>query len=268
MSRTASPHLLVPLLGAALLAWPGADTTRAAQEAALSPSPAVAAVPAARARPAPFAQCADLRSLDLARLLPPPPAEGSPAERVEIRDMLAIQAHRTPEESRRAREDSKISIFRFADALGDPAGFSASRLPLTTALFREFGFEARGALRQAKRYYGRRRPFAVEARIHPVDPEPSSASYPSGHSTWATGAGIVLADMIPERRAQILARAGEFAHNRVVGGVHFPSDVRAGQLAGTTIAALLFECPSFEQEEAAAKVELRTALGLPAAPAN
>jgi len=66
----------------------------------------------------------------------------------------------------------------------------------------------------------------------------------------------------------ILARAEEYAHNRNVGGVHYPSDVQAGQVAGTVIAAMLFACPAFQSEERAAGRELRAALGLPAAPAS
>ncbi|HUN26191.1 MAG TPA: phosphatase PAP2 family protein [Steroidobacteraceae bacterium] len=233
--------------------------------------PAVAGAHAAAGAPvqaAPAGACADMSGFDLTRLLPPPPREGSPTEAMELRELLAIQAHRTPEESRRARADSKISIFRFADALGDPAAFTPARLPITTAFFRKFRSDESGVLGSAKRYYARRRPFVVDSRLHPVDPEPPSASYPSGHSTWATAAGLVLADMVPERRGQILARARAYAHNRVVGGVHFPSDVQAGELAGTAIDALLFACPRFEQAEAAAKVELRTALGLPPSPAH
>src|SRR5262249_10212200 len=99
-------------------------------------------------------------------------------------------------------------------------------------------------------------------RLEPVIATPKSAAYPSGHSTWAHAAGLVLADMIPERRAQILARADEFAHNRSVAGVHYPSDIRAGEIAGTVVAGALFGCVTFQREEAAAEAELRAALGL------
>ena len=116
--------------------------------------------------------------------------------------------------------------------------------------------------------FGRPRPFLTESRLSPVVPKPGSASYPSGHSTWATACGIVLADMVPERRAQIFARADEYAHNREVGGVHYPSDVAGGHLAGTALATALFMSPHFLEDEAAATAELRQALGLSALPAN
>ena len=97
-------------------------------------------------------------------------------------------------------------------------------------------------------------------------PKPPSASYPSGHTTWAVACAIVLADMIPERRRQIFVRADEYAHNREVGGVHYPSDVAAGHLAGTALAESLFQSPQFVSDEAAATAELRQGLGLPPLP--
>ncbi len=67
-----------------------------------------------------------------------------------------------------------------------------------------------------------RGPFLIEPRLSPVVSKPPTYSYPSGHSSWALVCGIVLADMIPERRAQIFARADEYAHNRNVGGRALP----------------------------------------------
>jgi acid phosphatase (class A) len=69
--------------------------------------------------------------------------------------------------------------------------------------------------------------------------------------------------MVPERRAQLFARADEYAHNREVAGVHYPSDVAAGHLAGTALAQQLFNSPRFVEDEVASAAELRQALGLP-----
>lgn len=208
------------------------------------------------------AHCVDSQSLDLSRILPPPPAAGSPRARAELDELLRIQARRTPNEAELARRDAVRSIFRFADALGDATGFEAGRLPLTVALFRDIEVDESTVLGSAKREFSRPRPFSVEPRLAPIIPRPVSASYPSGHSTWAYTTALVLADMLPERRAQLLARADQYARNRTVAGVHYPSDVEAGRLAGTALAAMLFTCPAFERQEAAARKELRAALRL------
>ncbi len=212
--------------------------------------------------PADSAHCVDSSTLDLRRILPPPPAAGSPGERAELDELLHVQAARTASEVELARRDVARNIFRFADALGDPPGFDAARLPRTLALFRHLSQDEFAVVAPAKRAFARPRPFAVEPRLAPVTERPPSGSYPSGHSVWAYTTALVLADMVPERRAQLIARADEYAHNRNIAGVHYPSDVEAGKLAGTALAAMLFTCPAFEQEEAAARGELRSAVGL------
>ncbi len=230
--------------------------------AAILPAPITASAATAVFTAPDTAHCVSSATLDLARILPPPPAEGSPEERADLDALLRIQATRTPAQIEQAREDAKISLFRFADALGNPRGFTAEKLPLTLELFREIVVDESAVIGASKREFARPRPFTVEPRLNPVIPRPASASYPSGHSTWAYATALVLADMIPERRAQILARADEFAHNRAVAGVHYLSDVEGGRLAGTALAAMLFDCKPFEKQEAAARVELRGALHL------
>jgi acid phosphatase (class A) len=209
------------------------------------------------------AHCVDSSSLDLRRLLAPPPRAGSSRNRAELDELLRIQARRTPSEAELARSDAVRSIFRFADAIGDAPGFERERLPRTLALFRHINVDETAVLTPAKRDFARPRPSAVEPRLAPIIALPMSESYPSGHSLWAYTTALVLADMLPERRAQLLARADQYARNRTVAGVHYPSDVEAGKLAGTTLAAMLFTCPAFVREESAARTELRGALRLP-----
>ncbi|HEY2591574.1 MAG TPA: phosphatase PAP2 family protein [Steroidobacteraceae bacterium] len=228
-----------------------------------SPGAAPIAAIAGASDTADAAHCVDSSSLDLRRLLAPPPRAGSPRDRAELDELLRIQARRTSSEAELARRDAARTIFRFADALGNAPGFERERLPQTLTLFRHLNVDETAVLAPAKRDFARPRPFTVEPRLAPIVAQPMSASYPSGHSTWAYTTALVLADMVPERRAQLLARADQYARNRTVAGVHYPSDVEAGKLAGTTLAAMLFTCPAFAREEAAARKELRGALRLP-----
>jgi acid phosphatase (class A) len=218
--------------------------------------------PASVGTAASAAACVDPHSLSLQRVLPPPPGPDSAQQKDELTEMLHIQATRTPAEVEEARKDVQTSIYRFADALGNPPGFAPGKLPRTEALFRDLSRNEVTVLNPAKDAFARPRPFVTYPQIEPVLERPPSYSYPSGHSTWAVAVGVVLADMVPERRAAILERARGYAHNRVVGGVHYPSDVEEGLVGGTVLAAMLFDCPAFAAEEAAAKAELRHALGL------
>jgi acid phosphatase (class A) len=207
-------------------------------------------------------QYVDATELDLVRLLPPPPANDSAETRAELDQMLKIQKSRTKAQVARAQADAEVNLYRFADALGNPPGFEPSRLPLTQQLFRKIMRDEFVVVGTGKDAFARPRPFALEPRLLPVVEKPPNGSYPSGHTVWGHTVGLVLADMIPERRREIMARAAEYAYNRVIAGVHYPSDIEGGKMAATAFAAALFASPAFQSDFAAAKAELRQALQL------
>jgi acid phosphatase (class A) len=70
--------------------------------------------------------------------------------------------------------------------------------------------------------------------------------------------------MVPEKSAELFARGREYGENRVLAGVHYPTDVEAGRLSATAIAAALMQNERFMKDFNQAKVELRQALGLDA----
>ena len=78
--------------------------------------------------------------------------------------------------------------------------------------------------------------------------------------------GIVLSNMVPEKRAEIMNRAWDFAENRIIGGIHFRSDIDAGRISGNLIAEKIMEQPDFKAEYTPARAELRSELGLQASP--
>ncbi len=86
----------------------------------------------------------------------------------------------------------------------------------------------------------RKRPFVVDPTLELVVDKPgNSPSYPSGHTTAAFAAGLVLAHLMPDRRDEFLGLAREASWARVYAGVHFPSDVLAGAKLATTVATYL-----------------------------
>jgi acid phosphatase (class A) len=70
-------------------------------------------------------------------------------------------------------------------------------------------------------------------------------SYPSGHATYGMAIGLILAEMLPEKRDDIFRRIEGFGQSRLVAGVHFRSDVYAGEVADGAIAASLFDNGEF-----------------------
>jgi acid phosphatase (class A) len=73
---------------------------------------------------------------------------------------------------------------------------------------------------------------------------------------------ILLAEMVPEKRAQLFARGWEYGRNRIVAGVHFPTDVASGRIAATVMVATMMQNPGFKTDLATARAELRRAMGL------
>jgi acid phosphatase (class A) len=71
--------------------------------------------------------------------------------------------------------------------------------------------------------------------------------------------GVVLASLLPAKSQAILARASQYAEHRLVCGVHFRSDIAAGQQFGTVLALKLMDNPRFARQMKAARAELHAA---------
>lgn len=204
---------------------------------------------------------ADAKEINLLNLLPPPPANDSVQMKAELGEILTIQVTRTPEMAARAVADAEENVWRFSDVIDNPK-FTKENLPKFTAFFDRI-VETEGAVVDpAKDVWKRPRPHLYSDLVKPIVPLSKSGSYPSGHTTLGTLMGIVLSNMVPEKRPVIMARAWEYGHNRVVGGIHYASDIEAGRIAGTVIAETIMTHDDYKSEYEGAKAELRTALGL------
>jgi acid phosphatase (class A) len=198
--------------------------------------------------------------VELLKLLPPPPDPKSEAQRRDMAAVLEMQRIRTPEMIKRAEADNVLSIFRYDDVLGPD--FRPDKLPVSVEFFKRTNGDARVILNATKEAWNRPRPFNVSADIQPLGQKPrTNFAYPSGTTIFGSLTAILLANMIPEKRVEIFTRSAEFSANRIVLGVHYPSDIEAGRIAATVMAAALFQNPVFMTELANARAELRTVLG-------
>ena len=201
--------------------------------------------------------------IDVAALLQPPPDAAATA--VEIAAVRALQAQTSEARKAQALVDADESVeVMFAGALGGKV--TLATLPATSTLFSRVGASEGATTKAAKALFARVRPWIATADVHVYTKPSKTPSYPSGHTTRVTLAAIVLTAMVPERAPAIWARAADYAQSRVIGGMHYPSDIEAGWRTGTAVAALLLQQPDFKADFAVARDELRTALGLPARP--
>ena len=198
--------------------------------------------------------------IDLTKILPAPPPNDSAQTKQELAQVLAVQVTRTPEMVARAQADGEEEVWRFADAVGPK--FDKAALPKTAAFFERIAATEGAVVDPAKKIFNRPRPYLVSELVQPVLEKTKSGAWPSGHATVGTIMGIVLSNMLPEKRDVIMARAREFGENRVVAGMHLPMDIEEGRIAGSVIAATIMQRDDFKSEFEAARTELRAALGL------
>src|SRR5579863_1756598 len=195
-------------------------------------------------------------AVDASRFVPPPPVDDSADTRAEFAELKAIAARSTLAEVAVAARDAKDEK---ADLFNGTLGFDLMALPETAKLMTMVRNEEAADVKAAKKYFHRVRPYSADPTIktcEPVKPGKAANSYPSGHANLAFSTGVVLAALLPGKSQAILARASEYAEHRLVCGVHFRSDIVAGQQYGTIIALKLMENPVFKVQMAKARAEL------------
>jgi len=199
----------------------------------------------------------DPASVDLKTLLPDPPADGSPETKAEIDLILEKQKARTPEEVERIKREVKLNVYLFDTVLGD--WFTAKNLPLTATLFQKVDETEVPIIMSAKKDWHRPRPFKQDSRVKPPIDLPKNDSYPSGHATFGLLNALILAQLAPDLKDQLVARGTQIGDDRIIAGVHFPSDVEAGHKVANALFAKFVASPAFQADLAAAKTEFDAA---------
>jgi acid phosphatase (class A) len=193
----------------------------------------------------------------LTRLIAAPPKEGSAEQKAELAELHRIESTRTAEQVKAAKDDEQNeNMFLYRSVFGP--GFTADALPLTAALGARVKAEQSAAGGALKTEFARLRPYAADKTLHPACELTTKAnSYPSGHALTGYLEGLTLAELVPERRDAILARADDYAHNRLECGVHYPSDIEASRRVAYVVFGEMLASPEFEQELAGARQEMR-----------
>jgi len=168
--------------------------------------------------------------LDVTKIVPAPPAAGSLAANADLETVLQVQAARTPEQIAWANVVDKNDLFAAFGAGGLlGAQFKQENFPRLVALLKDINDDLRPLVDGSKKLYARPRPHVADARVKLCVPVPTNDSYPSGHAYGAYMRAAVLAEIFTEKRTEIFDRARYFAWGRVIGGVHFPTDLDAGR---------------------------------------
>ncbi|WP_413738558.1 acid phosphatase [Sodalis sp. RH21] len=194
-------------------------------------------------------------------ILPPPPARNSAQLRLDKSLYIdPLIASKRPQWNEAKKTVDLYNI----DALFSPVvglTLSEQNTPQTYELLHSLvPLLAITLTEKTKSYYHRKRPFDFFGK-HSCTPAlendlKNNGSYPSGHATTGWALSLILAEIYPERKAEILKRGYELGQFRVICGVHWQSDVDAGRIAGSIAVSALHSDPVFMQNLDKAKTEI------------
>ncbi len=187
----------------------------------------------------------------LARI-PPPFTVGSDGDRADLDYSRNAQAAATPEQVAHANATSRFTVFSFADVLGP--GFTPADYPETALFFVRLADTANGPKNFLKDTFRRERPFRGHPEaIRRLVPDEDGFSYPSGHSTRSRLFARVLGELDPAKMDAFLKCGDEIANDRIIGGMHYRSDVLASWKLGDLLFAELMKDPGFVKDLAGLK---------------
>ncbi len=160
--------------------------------------------------------------------------------------------------SEKALSDEAASLHDvFSEVLG--IEINATNTPAIFTLTEAAVNDGRRANTLVKNYYQRVRPFATfnqaSLKYWTDEIEKTTFSYPSGHSSRGYIYAMTLCTVAPEYTDKIMARAVEYALNRVICGHHWKSDTNAALLLVAGIFPAIVSTEKFQQLLAQAREE-------------
>lgn len=173
----------------------------------------------------------------------PPPAPDSDAQKADLAVILDWQQKRTEADCAKAGVTAGSTYDSF---WGAQSPFPQPLPAEVKDFFDHLAYDLDSAVSVMKDRYARPRPYkAYPGQAQPCIKKSWGNSYPSGHATFSRVFADVLTDIVPGRKAEFFAKADEIALDRVIGGVHFPTDIAAGKVFGDEFHARLLKSPEY-----------------------
>jgi hypothetical protein len=176
------------------------------------------------------------------RLSPPPDAQATATELQELRTLAGQRDAAALE--RMQYWDFWSPAYRWNELLIDTR-VAQNRLGpdgvRDFALLNAALHDAMIAAWDSKYAYNRRRPAEADAQLTTALPTPHSPSYPCEYAVAAGAGAAVLAHLFPAQAQRFTDAAEEASRSRVLAGVVYPSDARAGLDLGRAVATRVIE---------------------------
>ncbi len=177
--------------------------------------------------------------------IPPPPKPGDSADQADLDYTLAVQANASADEIRKATIVAVLfNVFSYSEVLGPK--FTEAAYPQTRAFFKRLELTANNTKNPLKDHFARLRPVdAHKGLVKELVPYESGFSYPSGHTTRAWLYALILGQLDPGDRLAFIREAAQVGAYRVLGGMHYQSDVIVSRTLAEILYAQLMSQPDF-----------------------
>jgi acid phosphatase (class A) len=201
---------------------------------------------------------------DTAKLLPPPPAQGSAALAADEELYRTVSKLQGTLRWALAAKDADLTFPNAASVFSCALGMAISKeaTPHLNMLLRRVRMDSSRANDKPKDLYRRQRPYMVTKEPSCTPKEEARQkpdAYPSGHASIGWAWALTLAEIAPERADAILARGYAYGMSRVICRVHWRSDLEAGRVVGAATVARLHADPVYVAQMAEAQKEIAAA---------
>jgi acid phosphatase (class A) len=184
------------------------------------------------------------------------PKPGSPEQKKDEKELLQWQKKRSAKDCERAQSEVVVTL---QSLYGQPYGFlDEKQVDTLKPFFEKIRSEFGNYVGMTKKAYSRQRPYLYVKNLKPCLPQETSFAYPSGHATIAVFYGQILSDLFPDKAEQIQKRADGIALDRVIGGVHHPTDIEAGKKMGLWLYSELAKSKLYHTDVDAYRKALQT----------
>lgn len=202
---------------------------------------------------------------ELDDVIPPPPGAGSNEEKKDVAELERWQKKRKTTDCDWAKSQQIPTLdgtFGFSPERKEAPNFKKLD-PQTYQQLKGFFDHVQNdvafvALEQKERFR-RPRPYDAHSQLVPCIKREGSLSYPSAHAAYGTAGAVLLSELFPKYETALKKSGERVGVNRLVGGVHYPSDVAYGSELGRKTLEVLRKNPKFASELEALKKKLTSA---------
>ena len=182
-------------------------------------------------------------AIPVTSLLAPFPAAGTAESDQDFHELLQFQDLRSKRDCERVVYEGRVTLETFFGPKYGP--LSEDEVRRWNSLFNDVRMDTDYFVAQGKQVWKRPRPYLTHYELHPCAKLEVTDAYPSGHAAISEAFAQVLAKLAPERAGLFQERARQIAEDRVIGGVHHPSDIEAGRRLGDAVFEALNGSPRF-----------------------